>query len=79
MTAAALLIGFARTIEVVLSQGQIMDTVIYGIASVLENTGLMRYHLFSAALALVLALLLFRTTRTDDLIKGAYREPEAQS
>ena len=39
MTAAALLIGFARTIEVVLSEGQIIDTIIYGIASVLESTG----------------------------------------
>ncbi|MEM1175999.1 MAG: YfcC family protein [Pseudomonadota bacterium] len=39
MTAAALLIGFARTIEVVLSDGQIMDTVVHGIASLLENTG----------------------------------------
>ena len=39
MTAAALLIGFARTIEVVLSQGQIIDTIIHAIASVLESTG----------------------------------------
>jgi len=39
MTAAALLIGFARTIEVVLSDGQIMDTVINGIASALEGSG----------------------------------------
>ena len=39
MTAAALLIGFARTIEVVLSDGQIIDTIIHGIASVLESTG----------------------------------------
>ncbi|MDJ0760145.1 MAG: TIGR00366 family protein [Woeseiaceae bacterium] len=39
MTAAALLIGFARTIEVVLSDGQIIDTIIHAIASVLENTG----------------------------------------
>ncbi|NNC78396.1 MAG: YfcC family protein [Woeseiaceae bacterium] len=39
MTAAALLIGFARTIETVLSDGQIIDTMIYGIASVLEGTG----------------------------------------
>lgn len=39
MTAAALLIGFARTIEVVLADGQIIDTVIYSIASVLTNFG----------------------------------------
>lgn len=39
MTAAALLIGFARTIEVVLADGQIMDSIVYGIASVLENVG----------------------------------------
>jgi len=39
MTAAALLVGFARTIEVVLSDGQIIDTVIYGIAGVLTNFG----------------------------------------
>ena len=39
MTAAALLIGFARTIEVVLSHGQIIDTIIHAIASTLEGTG----------------------------------------
>ena len=39
MTAAALLVGFARTIEVVLSDGQIMDSVIHGIASLLEGRG----------------------------------------
>ena len=39
MTAAALLVGFARSIEVVLSDGQILDSVIYGIASILEGTG----------------------------------------
>ena len=39
MTAAALLIGFARTIEVVLSNGQIIDTIIHSIASTLEGTG----------------------------------------
>jgi len=37
MTAAALIVGFARTIEVVLSDGQIIDSIIYGIASVLEG------------------------------------------
>jgi len=39
MTAAALLIGFARTIEVVLSDGQIIDTIIYSIASLLRDLG----------------------------------------
>jgi uncharacterized ion transporter superfamily protein YfcC len=39
MTAAALLVGFARTIEVVLSDGQVIDTVIYSIAGVLTNFG----------------------------------------
>lgn len=37
MTAAALIVGFARTIEVVLSEGQIIDTIINAIASVLEG------------------------------------------
>lgn len=39
MTAAALLIGFARTIEVVLSDGQIIDTAINGIAAIIERFG----------------------------------------
>ena len=39
MTAAALLVGFARTIEIVLSDGQIMDTIIHYIAVALEGTG----------------------------------------
>ena len=39
MTAAALIVGFARTIEVVLSDGQIIDTIINSIASVLTNFG----------------------------------------
>ena len=39
MTAAALIVGFARTIEVVLSDGQIIDTIINGIASVLTTLG----------------------------------------
>lgn len=39
MTAAALLIGFARTIEVVLVDGQVIDTVIHAIAGVLTNLG----------------------------------------
>ncbi len=39
MTAAALLVGFARTIQVVLDDGQIIDTIINAIASALEGTG----------------------------------------
>ncbi len=39
MTAAAIIIGFARAIEVVLNDGQIIDTVIHSIASLLEGTG----------------------------------------
>lgn len=39
MTAAALIIGFARAIEVVLVDGQIIDTVIHSIAGLLEGTG----------------------------------------
>ncbi|WP_262690872.1 YfcC family protein [Kordiimonas aestuarii] len=39
MTAAALLIGFARTIEVVLTDGMIIDTIINAIASMLDGTG----------------------------------------
>ncbi|MDX1517622.1 MAG: TIGR00366 family protein [Woeseiaceae bacterium] len=39
MTAAALLIGFARTIETVLSDGQIIDTMIHTIASALQGMG----------------------------------------
>ena len=39
MTSAALLIGFARTIEVVLSEGQVIDTIINAIASTLEGSG----------------------------------------
>ena len=37
MTTAALIVGFARTIEVVLSDGQIIDSIIHGIASLLEG------------------------------------------
>ena len=37
MTAAALIVGFARTIEVVLSDGQVIDSIIHGIASLLEG------------------------------------------
>ena len=39
MTTTALLIGFARTIEVVLTKGQVIDTVIHGIAGALQGTG----------------------------------------
>jgi len=39
MTSAALLIGFARTIEIVMNDGQIKDTVIDGIASLLDGAG----------------------------------------
>jgi uncharacterized ion transporter superfamily protein YfcC len=39
MTAAALIVGFARSIEVVLSDGQIIDTIINSIAGVLTNFG----------------------------------------
>jgi len=39
MTAAALLVGFARSIEVVLSDAQIIDTVIHSIASLLTGLG----------------------------------------
>ncbi|MEM7081558.1 MAG: YfcC family protein [Pseudomonadota bacterium] len=38
MTTAALIIGFARTIEVVLVDGQIIDTVVHSISAVFENT-----------------------------------------
>ncbi|MFT5052004.1 MAG: putative ion transporter superfamily protein YfcC [Chlamydiales bacterium] len=39
MTTTALLIGFARTIELVLSDGQVIDTVIHGIAQPLAQVG----------------------------------------
>ena len=39
MTPAALLIGFARSIEVVLGDGQIIDSVINSIANLLEGSG----------------------------------------
>jgi uncharacterized ion transporter superfamily protein YfcC len=39
MTAAALLVGFARTIEVVLSDGQVIDTIINAMAVLLKNAG----------------------------------------
>ena len=37
LTGTALLIGFARTIEVVLSDARVIDTVIHGIASLLQR------------------------------------------
>ncbi len=37
MTPAALLVGFARTIEVVMTDGQIIDTVVFSIAGLLEG------------------------------------------
>ena len=37
MTPAALLVGFARTIEVVMTDGQVIDTVVFSIAGLLEG------------------------------------------
>jgi uncharacterized ion transporter superfamily protein YfcC len=39
MTTTALLIGFARTIEQVLTDGQVIDTVIHGMAQPLQSAG----------------------------------------
>ncbi|HSR51944.1 MAG TPA: AbgT family transporter [Acidobacteriota bacterium] len=39
LTGTALLIGFARTIQVVLEQGQVIDTIVYGISIPLEQLG----------------------------------------
>jgi uncharacterized ion transporter superfamily protein YfcC len=39
LTTTALLIGFARTIEVILVDGQIIDTVVQGIAGTLDGLG----------------------------------------
>lgn len=39
LTTTALLIGFARTIEVVLDEGQVVDTIIHGVATPLETMG----------------------------------------
>jgi uncharacterized ion transporter superfamily protein YfcC len=39
LATTALLVGFARTIEVVLSDAQVIDTIVHGIASVLEGAG----------------------------------------
>jgi uncharacterized ion transporter superfamily protein YfcC len=38
LSGTAMLIGFARTIEVVLSDARVIDTVIHGIATVLQRT-----------------------------------------
>ena len=37
MTAPALIVGFARAIAVVLEDGQVIDTVVYGVAGLLEG------------------------------------------
>jgi uncharacterized ion transporter superfamily protein YfcC len=37
MTAAALIVGFARTIEIVLNDGQVVDSIIHGIAGLLDG------------------------------------------
>jgi uncharacterized ion transporter superfamily protein YfcC len=39
LTTTALLIGFARTIQVVLDEGKIIDTIIHGIAGPLQSVG----------------------------------------
>ena len=39
LTNTALLIGFARTIEVVLTEGQIIHTIVHGVAGLLEGLG----------------------------------------
>ncbi len=39
LTTTALLIGFARTIQVVLDDGQVVDTIVYGVAQPLESLG----------------------------------------
>ena len=39
LTTTALLIGFARTIQVVLDDGQVVDTIIHGVAQPLESLG----------------------------------------
>jgi len=39
LTTTALLIGFARTIQVVLDEGRIIDTIIHGIAGPLQSVG----------------------------------------
>jgi uncharacterized ion transporter superfamily protein YfcC len=39
LTTTALLIGFARTIQVVLADGQVVDTIIHGVAQPLKSLG----------------------------------------
>ena len=39
LTTTALLIGFARAIQVVLEQGRVIDTIVYGIAQPLQELG----------------------------------------
>jgi len=39
LTTTALLIGFARTIEVILVDGQIIDTIVYGLSGPLQSMG----------------------------------------
>lgn len=39
LTTTALLIGFARTIQGVLEDGQVIDTIVYGVAQPLESLG----------------------------------------
>ena len=39
LTTTALLIGFARTIEVILNDGQIIDTIVHGISGPLQSMG----------------------------------------
>ena len=39
LTTTALLVGFARTIQVVLDDGQVIDTIIHGVAQPLQNLG----------------------------------------
>ena len=39
LTTTALLIGFARTIEVILNDGQIIDTIVHGLSGPLQHAG----------------------------------------
>lgn len=53
LTSTAILIGFARTIEVVLSEGRVIDTIIHGIAQPLSALG---PHLAAVGMLLVQCL-----------------------
>ncbi len=53
MVVAALVVGFARGVQVVLQDGQILDTIIYSAATTLQN-----FHQFVAAGG----MLVFQTT-----------------